>query len=74
MIDDTPTPNDVPVIAEVTAPEYTHTTSEVTELRSQGCRECSYFIFDGVTKCSKLGLDINLIISVNEISCPEDVW
>lgn len=72
---DTPTPRDVPVIAAEAAPEYTYCESQITQMRSTGCRSCSQMIEEsGITRCQSLSLDINLIISANEIVCPEGVW
>lgn len=75
MIEDTPPHNNVPSIAEVSAPQYTHCDTETTQQRAVGCRSCSFMIEEnGITRCQQLLLDINLIISADEISCPEGVW
>jgi hypothetical protein len=72
---DSPTPNNVPVIAEPVAPEYTNCDSGIAHARATGCKSCSNMVEDmGVTRCQLLALDINLIISANEIICPEGVW
>lgn len=72
---DTPTPRNVPIIAQEAAPEYTHCDNDTTQLRASGCRSCSQMIQEnGITRCQTLMLDINLIISANEIVCPEGVW
>jgi len=75
MSENTPTPNDVPIIADVNAPVYTNCDMSTTLTRSNGCVSCVNMIeVGGVTRCQLLSLDINLIISANEISCPIGVW
>jgi hypothetical protein len=73
---DSPTSNtQLQVVAEVTAPTYTLCSTEITDERQSFCKECPQLIFDGgITKCTALSLDVNLIITSNEIACPEGNW
>jgi hypothetical protein len=72
---DTPPPNNVPIIAEASAPQYTQCSSATTELRTNGCLSCNNMIdVDSITHCQLLSLNINLIISADEIVCPIGVW
>jgi len=75
MIEDTPQYEDVPTIAEDAAPVYTPCSNEIREERANLCRACSFMTDDHtITRCSRLSLDINLVISSNEIACPEEIW
>lgn len=72
---DTPPPNNVPIIADPSAPQYTPCNSITGELRASGCLTCNNVIeVNTITRCQLLSLDINLIISANEINCPIGVW
>lgn len=63
------------IIAETTAPTYTTCSSDITSARSEFCRDCVHMInVDSITQCELLLLDINLIITSNEIICPEENW
>ena len=75
MSENTPTPNNVPVIADVNAPAYTNCDMSTTLIRSNGCASCvNMIVVQDITRCQLLCLDINLIISANEISGPIGVW
>jgi len=84
MSENTPTPNNVPVIADVNAPVYTNCDMSTTLTRANGCASCvnimhyasSIDMIDvlDMSRCQLLSLDINVIISANEISCPIGVW
>ena len=56
---------------------YTHCSEEETKKRVEFCSQCDKMSVeeDGTTKCALLpNLEINLIISTNEISCPKENW
>ena len=75
MIEDTPPYEDMPAIAEDTAPTYTPCSDQMREERANLCKVCSFMTNDqSITRCSRLLLDINLVISSNEIACPEGIW
>lgn len=75
MIEDTPPYEDVPAIAEDAAPAYTPCSDEIREQRANLCRACNFMVIEEtLTRCSRLSLDINLVISSNEIACPEEIW
>lgn len=57
-------------------PEYTPCSPEETQDRISICSKCEKFAFrdNQVTYCTETELDIALMISVNELSCPLGKW
>jgi hypothetical protein len=71
---DSPPGNTVPVIADTTAPVYTPCTRQLMTTRIGVCKICVNRTDEEIPKCSLNQLDINLMISVNEQTCPEGYW
>lgn len=71
---DSPPYNNVPSIADPNAPVYTPCTRQLMTNRIGVCKTCVNRTEEDVPKCSLNQLDINLMISMNEQTCPEGYW
>lgn len=71
---DSPPGNNVPVITDTNAIDYTICTAQVMSNRSAICGSCVNRTTEVIPKCSLNQLDINLMISVNEQVCPGEYW
>ncbi len=76
MTDTPPRPDNIdpPVIADPDAPTYTSCNSQTTMFRVSKCNTCVNRTDEEFTKCSITQLDINLMISANQLACPEGYW
>lgn len=76
MTDSPPRPGgyEPPVIADPNAPTYTSCSSQTTKIRDSICNSCVNRTDEQFTKCSITQLDINLMISANQLTCPEGYW
>lgn len=63
-----------PVIADPNAPEYTSCDRAVRTYRVNKCRDCVNRTNEEFPKCSITQLDINLMISATQLTCPEGYW
>lgn len=71
---DSPPANNVPSITDLDAPVYTPCTRQLMTNRIGVCKICVNRTEEDVPKCSLNQLDINLMISVNEQTCPGGFW
>lgn len=71
---DSPPGNNVPIIADPNAPVYSPCTRHSMTGRVNICRTCVNRTEEDIPKCALNQLDINLMISVNEQSCPGGFW
>lgn len=68
-------PGDDPVvIADPNAPDYTSCTRQTRAYRVSKCDVCVNRTNEEITKCSITQLDINLMISATQLTCPEGYW
>lgn len=76
MIDSPPHPGgyEPPIIADTNAPVYTPCSRQSMTNRVNICRTCVNRTEEDIPKCALSQLDINLMISVNEQSCPGGFW
>ena len=76
MTDSPPEPGGLgpPVIADTNAPTYTSCDRQTTMFRVSKCRSCVNRTDEEFTRCSITQLDINLMISASQLTCPEGYW
>ena len=75
MIDDTPPPNNVSVIFDESAINFTSVEQSESQRRSNICKNCQNFMLIGnETRCIETGFDINLMTTATELTCPLEKW
>jgi hypothetical protein len=69
-----PEGDDPPIIAEPDAPDYTSCNRQTRAFRVSKCNVCVNRTNEEITRCSITQLDINLMISATQLTCPEGYW